>query len=148
MRKKRVGRVLIAGILAAGIVVGAACGTAAESDSEAGGSPDVTIDVSLKNLRFTPAAIDVPAGKTVRINVVNLDATEHDMLVQNLSIEKVGAATGAHHAGATANMLVVHTVANGNGSITFHTGEKGTYQFNCTIPGHKDAGMVGRMTVS
>lgn len=142
----------MAGILGGAIVVGAACGAAAESDSETvgevGSAPDVTIDVSLKNLRFVPATIDVPAGKTVRVNVVNLDATEHDMLVQDLHIEKVGEATGAHHAGATADMLVVHTAASGNGSLTFHTDEKGTYQFNCTIPGHKAAGMVGTMTVS
>ena len=142
----------MAGILGGAIAVAAACGGAAESDSEtvgeAEGAPDVTIDVSLKNLRFTPETIDVPAGKTVRINVVNLDATEHDMLVQNLRIEKVGEATGAHHAGATADMLVVHVTANGSGSITFHADETGTYQFNCTIPGHKQAGMVGQMTVS
>lgn len=138
----------MAGILGGAIAAAAACGTTAESDSEASQPADVVIHVSLKNVRFTPSVIDIPAGKTVRINVTNHDATEHDLLVHDLKIEKLGAATGAHHAGATENMLVVHTAANGSGSITFRADEKGTYAFNCTIPGHKDAGMVGTLTVS
>lgn len=44
-------------------------------------------------------------------------------------------------------MLVVHVTANGNGSVTFQTDQKGTFVFHCTVPGHKEAGMVGEMTV-
>lgn len=135
------------GLMAMVLTASAACGESAQADP-ANGTPDVVIDISIKNLRFAPSTVDVPAGKTVRINVTNQDATEHDLLVQGLHIEKVGEATGAHHAGATPDMLVVHVTASGNGSITFHTDEKGTFAFYCTIPGHKDAGMVGKMTVS
>ena len=107
----------------------------------------MVLDVSLKNLRFTPNAVEVAAGKTVRINVTNMDGTEHDMLVEGLRIEKVGDAMNGDHAGAMPDMLVVHAMANENGSITFRTDQKGTYQFYCTLPGHKDAGMVGQMNV-
>lgn len=130
------------------LAASAACGESAQGADPTNGKPDVVIGISLKNLRFTPATVEVPSGKTVRIDVTNMDATEHDLLVQGLRIQKAGAAAGAHHPGATPDMLVVHVTASGNGSITFRTDQKGTFAFNCTIPGHKDAGMVGEMTVS
>jgi uncharacterized cupredoxin-like copper-binding protein len=148
VKKKTVAWILGLGLMTLTLAVSAACGESAQGADPANGKPDVVIGISLKNLRFTPPKVEVPAGKTVRINVTNLDGTEHDLLVNGLRIEKVGAATGAHHAGATPNMLVVHVTANGTGSITFRTDQKGTFVFNCTIPGHKDAGMVGEMTVS
>jgi uncharacterized cupredoxin-like copper-binding protein len=145
--KKKLAVALGLGLATLVAVAGAACGGGAHTGGVANAEPTVVIDVSLKNLRFTPNRMEVAAGQTVRINVTNMDGTEHDMLVDGLRIEKVGAATGGHHAGATADMLVVHTMANENGSITFRTEQKGTYHFYCTLPGHKDAGMVGEMTV-
>ncbi len=148
LRKKTAVWALGLGLMGLVLAASVACGESAQADP-AGGDPDaMIIDISIKNLRFTPSTVDVPAGKTVRINVTNQDATEHDLLVKGLHIEKVGAATGAHHAGATEDMLVVHVIASGSGSITFKAAQKGTYTFNCTIPGHEGAGMVGTMTVS
>jgi len=145
--KKKLAVVLGLGLATLVVVASIACGGGADTEGSANAEPTVVLDVSLKNLRFTPNRMEVAAGQTVRINVTNMDGTEHDMLVEGLRIEKVGDAMGAHHAGATADMLVVHTMANGNGSITFRTEQKGTYRFYCTLPGHKDAGMVGEMTV-
>ncbi len=154
MLKKKLVAALGLGLMGLILAASAACGESTqgtdsknEAASHDGGQPDVVINVSLKNLRFTPNTVEVAAGKTVQVNVTNMDGTEHDMLVEGLRIEKVGEAIGGHHAGATADMLVVHTMANENGSITFRTEQKGTYQFFCTLPGHKAAGMVGEMKV-
>ena len=92
--------------------------------------------------------MNVPAGKTVRISVTNHDATEHDMLMQGLQIDKAGEATGTRHAGATLNMLVVRLMRTATAASRFCTDQKGTFSFICTVPGHEDAGMVGTMTVS
>jgi plastocyanin len=71
-------------LLALGIAVAAAAlvGTAAASDAS-------SVELSLKDHRFTPASITVPAGQKVRINLVNQDpATEefdsHDLRVEQL----------------------------------------------------------------
>ena len=132
------------------IAASAACGGSARRADVTGGQPDVVVDVSLKDLRYTPNTVEVAAGKTVQVNVTNMDGMDHDMVVDGLRIEKVGEgeATGGHHAGVTPSTFIVHTMANENGSITFRTEQKGTYQFYCSLPGHKDAGMVGEMTVS
>ena len=136
------------GLMGVVLAASAACGESAQADPASGDPNAVIVDISIKNLRFTPSTVDVPAGTRVRINVTNQDAAEHDLLVEGLHIEKIGEATGAHHVGATPDMLVVHVTASGDGSITFRTDEKGTFAFYCTIPGHKQAGMVGTMTVN
>ena len=154
LKKKTVVWALGLGLMSLILAASAACGESAqgtdpksEAASHEGGQPDVVIDVSLKNLRFTPNLVEVEAGKTVRMNVTNMDGAEHDMLVDGLRIQKVGEAMSGDHAGAMPDMLVVHVMANENGSITFRTDQKGTYQFYCTLPGHKGAGMVGEMKV-
>lgn len=72
-------RLLIAAVVAAGI----ASGVAAAADTP------VTIALTLKDHRFTPSAITLPAGAKVRIALTNLDpATEefdsHDLRVEQL----------------------------------------------------------------
>jgi plastocyanin len=47
------------------------------------------IDVTIKDHRFTPAEIHVPAGKPVTLNVKNEDATAEEFESHDLKIEKV-----------------------------------------------------------
>ena len=154
LKKKTAVWTLGLGLMSLILAASAACGESTEgTDSNndtvlhAGGQPDVVIDVSMKDLRFMPNTMEVKAGQTVQVNVTNMDGMEHDMMVDGLRIEMVGKAAGGHHAGAPADTFVVHTMANENGSITFRTDQRGTYQFYCTLPGHKGAGMVGEMKV-
>ena len=50
-------------------------------------APGVTL--TLKNHRFTPAAINVPAGQKVRITLVNQDAATEEFDSHDLRIEQV-----------------------------------------------------------
>ena len=45
-------------------------------------------------------------------------------------------------------MLVLHALPGGTAELTFRTGQTGTFDFYCTIPGHKQAGMMGTLTVT
>jgi plastocyanin len=49
----------------------------------------VTIDLSLKNRRFEPAELKVPAGKPIRLRVKNLDETPAEFESVSLRVEKV-----------------------------------------------------------
>lgn len=39
-------------------------------------------------------------------------------------------------------------LTDGSGSVTFTPKKTGTFQYYCAIPGHKEAGMVGTVTVT
>ena len=52
-------------------------------------SAGIPIDVTIKDHRFTPAEIHVPAGKPATLNVKNEDATAEEFESHELKIEKV-----------------------------------------------------------
>ncbi|MFN8518604.1 MAG: PQQ-binding-like beta-propeller repeat protein [Chloroflexota bacterium] len=87
-----------------------------------------TVELSAKDLFFEPKDITIPANTDVTIEVTNDGGVIHD-LVQPDS----GADTGEVQPGQTGTAVV--------------NLPPGTYQFWCSVPGHKDAGMTGTITV-
>ncbi len=71
-----------------------------------------------------------PEGKVVQINLVNGDGALHDIAVpdfaaQSDQLSEKGAST----------------------TIVFRATKAGTFEYFCTLPGHKAAGMVGKLIV-
>jgi uncharacterized cupredoxin-like copper-binding protein len=127
---RRIAGFLVAGTLLTGI---AAC---SNSSPDAGGAyveptgpavAEVTVDAG--NLYFKPDQITVPAG-IVQFTMVNVQSGIHTFLIK----------------GVSGYMLEV----SGKGSTD--TGkvelEPGEYVFYCNIPGHEQAGMKGKLTVT
>ena len=127
-----------------------ACG-GGDSKSEATPvKPDRAFTLQAKNVKFVPDKLTIPAGSVVELKLENLDATEHDFQVDRLDADVMsGGSMNAEHGGGHdgAQMVAVHTTANEMGSVVFMANKKGTYSFYCTITGHKEAGMVGTLTV-
>jgi plastocyanin len=78
-------------------------------------------------LRFDPAELTIPAGTDVPVAVANEGALEHTFTVDALGVDVVLA-------------------AGASGEATLN-GAAGTYEFYCKIPGHREGGMVGTLTV-
>ena len=109
--------------------------------------PDLIVDLKAKNVRFEPSEIEIPAGKLVRIDFENQDeGTEHDFQVDGLDVEIIESEGGDMHSGG-GNMLAAHAASEGRASVLFRAMKKGTFEIYCTLPGHKDAGMVGMLRV-
>jgi len=99
-----------------------------EGTPAAGGS-GTTVEVEAIDLAFKPNKIEVSAGD------ITINLTNKGFLPHNLTIEGVnGADTGIINSGTTASITA--TLA------------AGTYTYFCSVPGHKDAGMIGSIVVS
>lgn len=85
------------------------------------------IEVTASSLKFDPGEITVTAGEDVSIVLTSTDLL-HDFTVDGLDIH-VAADTGK-------------TVAGG-----LRADEPGQYTYYCTVPGHREAGMEGTLTV-
>lgn len=125
-QSKRV--VLIATAVTA--IVVAACGGAAPPPPDPASPPPAAAEysVSATEFAFDPGEFEVPAGSEVNITLVNGGTIEHDFVIDALD-------------------LVVHANVGEtvSGTVTIPAG---TYDFYCSIPGHKQAGMVGTLTAN
>jgi len=98
--------------------------------------------------RFTPANITVKRGETVKFIVHNDGKQMHEMVLGTTEELKEHAELmkkfpEMEH--ADANMA--HVKPGGSGEIVWQFTKAGEYQFACLIPGHYEAGMVGKVTV-
>lgn len=116
-----------------------------------GEKADVAINLKAENNRFVPDRIEVPAGKTVKLTLQNLDLGDHDLEVKGLS-PKVS--SGGGHGGmdmdksSPMGALTVHSQGKKSASVTFVADRPGTYEVICTQQGHKEVGMVGTLIVT
>lgn len=78
---------------------------------------------------FDPATVRVPPGEQAVITFRNVGSVAH-----NFSIGDLGVRTPTIQSGNTA-------------TVRFTPEQPGTYAFWCDVPGHRDAGMQGRLVV-
>jgi uncharacterized cupredoxin-like copper-binding protein len=98
--------------------------------------------------RFTPADITVKRGETVKFVVANRGGVLHEMVLGTTEELKAHAELmkkfpDMEH--ADANMA--HVKPGAKGEIVWQFTKAGEYQFACLIPGHYEAGMVGKVVV-
>ena len=99
---------------------------------------------------YGPPSIVVPVGKPVTLTFVNNGAVEHDFVIQSIDVSNVSSDTaGDHHHDMTAAEYDLHTsTLPGETNVLIFTPEQaGRYEYFCTVKGHKEAGMIGTMTV-
>ncbi|MDE3025749.1 MAG: cupredoxin domain-containing protein [Acidobacteriota bacterium] len=103
-----------------------------ESEAKGAGAPakapGVTVQVQEVEFKITLSTSQVPHG-TVTFVVKNAGK-----IVHNLTIQQGGEHTANLSAGSTANLTV--------------TLKKGSYTLYCSIPGHRQLGMVAKLTVT
>jgi uncharacterized cupredoxin-like copper-binding protein len=119
----------------------------AKTPDSGGGSAEVRVQA--EGFSFSPSTLTSAVGRETTLILENLDDTEHDFQIDEIDAEIIGsdpsiAEHGSEHSGAA---LAVHSEAGESSSVTFKTDDPGSYEFYCTITGHKDAGMVGTLIV-
>jgi uncharacterized cupredoxin-like copper-binding protein len=80
-------------------------------------------------LKFDKTQLNAKAGK-VTIDLTNSSQTPHAVEVEGNGVEKAS-----------------KTITGGSASVTVSL-KPGKYEFYCPVPGHKQAGMKGTLTVS
>jgi uncharacterized cupredoxin-like copper-binding protein len=105
--------------------------------------------VGAKDYRFTPAAVELHERQAVRFSLRNTDTVEHDFQVDGLQVMAGAMPAGHQHAaGDVPPGFHVHAGPGDTTTLTFTPLAKGTYSAYCTVPGHREAGMVATLTVS
>ncbi|KMY52529.1 hypothetical protein AC623_20555 [Bacillus sp. FJAT-27231] len=117
-----------------------------------GGNPhhaeNQKILISATDYSYGPNSLNIDSQQIVTLKLVNEGKVEHDLEVVGLTAE-IMKSNGAHEHQNKQNSIVhIHAKAGEEAEITFKPLEKGQFSFYCTIPGHKEAGMVGTVDIS
>jgi plastocyanin len=101
------------------------------SKEESGGGSTVKFEADPNGeLAYTTTTATAKAG-TVTVDFKNPQQLTHDVAIESSSGKEVGA---------------TELIAAGSDSTTVNL-KPGTYHYFCTVPGHREAGMEGTLTV-
>lgn len=100
-----------------------------EPSAAAGGAETANaITVEMVDIAFNPKEITIPANTDVTISLPN-----NGVAVHNFNVDDLGVSSGDVPAGQTATVTI--------------NAEPGEYEYYCSVPGHREAGMVGKLIV-
>lgn len=130
---------------------GSATSSGVGSDSGTVATP--AVDTGSKYANFykpkgTP--VTVTAGQAVTIDVGNLYFDPNTLTVTKgtkVTIDLNSSVTLPHNFTLDAFNINQNIGANAKTSVSFTPTTAGTYYFYCNVPGHAQAGMVGKLTV-
>jgi nitrite reductase (NO-forming) len=106
-------------------------GAAPKSDAASGPPQEITVK-GTNTLQFEPAQLTAKANAPIRVTLDDTgSALVHDFVIDNVGGQKV--------------QIKAQPSAKASGQFT---AQPGTYQFYCSEPGHREAGMVGTLVVS
>jgi hypothetical protein len=103
-------------------------GLASPSGSALAAAPTTTGLITAEGTRFVETSLTMRADGVLGLFVINRDGVEHAFDVNSL---------GVH----------VRLPPNSATAVAIKPTEPGTLEFYCSVPGHRDAGMVGTITV-
>ena len=97
---------------------------------------------------YPPNTVKIEAGKEVTLWIENTDNIEQDLEIVDCKADNTVDVSDPHNHNQTNNTIHLHAGPGENQSVTFTPTEPGLYQFICTLPGHKESGMVGTVGIA
>lgn len=108
-----------------------------------------TIDITMDDkMRFAPSMINVKAGETVRFFIRNEGKLQHEMVIGSIAdLKEHAAVMRAQPTMQHAEPNMISLKPGQRGGIVWQFDEAGSIDFACLIPGHMEAGMIGKLIV-
>jgi len=129
--------------------------TAAEADAAKAaaaalftGPAAQTTALEMTDLKYSNTALSSKAGEVLEVSLANKGSIEHDFTLAKVPGEKAFRVKDQDKAlAAGKNEVHAHLKSGEAGLVRLKVSEAGTYEFWCTVAGHKEAGMKGTLTV-
>lgn len=108
-----------------------------------------TLEVEMRDtMRFSPEVLQVRRGETVRIRLVNTGRVQHEFVLGTpQELRRHAEMMKANPAMAHDEPHMVHVAPGRRGELVWQFTEAGEFDFACLLPGHFEAGMMGKVSV-
>lgn len=108
-----------------------------------------TIKIDMSDaMRFTPAEFTVKRGETVRLTVTNSGRTMHELVLGTMEeLKEHGALMKKFPGMEHDEPHMAHVAPGKTEQIGWRFTKAGEFYYGCLIPGHFDAGMIGKVIV-
>lgn len=109
-----------------------------------------TVNVGMSDkMRFTPVEIAVRQGETIRFRVRNAGQVMHEMVLGTMEdlkshAEMMRKNPGMEHGDA----YMAHVAPGKTETMVWQFTRAGEFHYACLLPGHLEAGMIGRIRVT
>jgi len=134
MKSQRVVSFVLVSVVLIALLAACSGGTIGATKPASGGSSGgKTINVSATEFAFTPNKFEGKVGEKITFKVTNKGTVEHNFVI--LSPD------------GSEELTKITTQPGETKSLEFTPTEAVTYQIDCNIAGHKEAGMVGELLV-
>jgi len=108
----------------------------------------IRVDMS-DQMRFSPASISVRQGETVKFVVKNSGKIMHEFVLGTMQELREHAELMKKHPGMEHDEpYMAHVPPGKTETVVWQFTKTGEFHFGCLIPGHFEAGMVGKVAVS
>ncbi|HEU5004039.1 MAG TPA: plastocyanin/azurin family copper-binding protein [Actinomycetota bacterium] len=129
------------------VVVLASLGAAAHA-GVIGPQPVPTVAIAIHYSRFSPSAVTVKEGSTVRFVITNTDPIDHEFIVGNEALQQAEeAGTDTVHDGSVPGEVSVPAGTTRSTTVSFPSNPI-TWVFACHLPGHYAYGMRGLIAIT
>ena len=108
-----------------------------------------TVNVDMNDtMRFTPAELTIKQGETIRFRVKNSGKVMHEMVLGTMDDLKKHAEMMRKHPGMEhEEPYMAHVAPAKTESMVWQFTKAGEFHYGCLVPGHFEAGMIGRVRV-
>lgn len=108
-----------------------------------------TINVDMNDrMRYMPAELTITRGETIRFRVKNSGKVMHEMVLGTMDELKKHAEMMRKHPGMEHDEPYMAHVAPGKTeNMVWQFTKAGEFYYGCLVPGHFEAGMIGRVRV-
>ena len=107
----------------------------------------VSIDMA-DTMRFTPSQLMVKRGDTVRFVAKNSGRLMHEMVLgTRKDLEEHAALMRKHPEMEHDEPNMLHVAPGKTGTMGWRFTRAGEFHYGCLVPGHFEAGMIGRIVV-
>ena len=122
----------------------AAATATAEGTAAAPAAPAAAAAIEFADIKYSVTELTATAGQPLEIALTNAGVLEHDF-----SIDEIEGEATVDGASAESGDWDVHVSLTPGGAATLVVTptKAGTYEFYCSVLGHKEAGMKGTLTV-